>query len=85
MLTESDDDLKNCFNDCTDVNKAADKWLKILNNLIKKSFKKIRIKQQKMDPVLENLFESKESIRNKIDSLEKREDAEYRYSFPHKP
>lgn len=41
MLTESDDDLKNCFKDCTDVNKAADKWLKILNNLIKKSFKKV--------------------------------------------
>ena len=76
MHTESDDDLKNCFNDCTDVNKAADKWLKILNNLIKKSFKKVRIKQQKMNPNLENLFASKESIRNKIDSLEKREDAE---------
>ena len=44
MLTESNDDLRNCFDDCTDVNKAATKWLKILNNLIQKSFKKIRIK-----------------------------------------
>ena len=38
MQTESNDDLRNCFEDCTDVNKAANKWLKILNNLIRKSF-----------------------------------------------
>ena len=59
MLTESDKDLKDCFKDCTDVNADANRWLKILNNLIKKSFKKIRIKQQKMNPDLEKLFAEK--------------------------
>ena len=54
MLTERGKDLKNCFEDCSDVNKSANKWLKIVNNLIKKFFKKIRIKQQKMNPELEN-------------------------------
>ena len=76
MLTESDKDLKNCFKDCTDVNAAANRWLKILNSLIKKSFKKIRIKQQKMNPDLEKLFAEKESIRSKINNLENSEETE---------
>ena len=76
MLTESDKDLKDCFKDCTDVNAAANRWLKILNNLIKKSFKKIRIKQQKMNPDLEKLFAEKESIRSKINNLENSEETE---------
>ena len=76
MLTESNDDLKNCFDDCTDVNKAAIKWLKIPNNLIRKSFKKIRIKQEKVNPELENLFSTKESIRSKISEIEKKENAD---------
>ena len=40
MLTESDDELNNCFDNCTDLNKAANKWLKRLNFLIQKSFEK---------------------------------------------
>ena len=76
MLTESDTELRNCFTDCTDVNKTADKWLKILNKLIKKKFKKIRIKPQKMNPDLEKLFSEKESIRSKINILENSENVE---------
>ena len=74
MLTESDDDLKKCFDDCKDINEASTKWLKILNNLIKKSFKKIRIKKQKVNPELDNLFDEKESIKSKISELENKDD-----------
>ena len=74
MLTESDDDLKNCFVDCQDLNKSANKWLKRLNILIQKSFRKIRIKKQKVNPALQALFEQKESIRSQISELEKNEE-----------
>ena len=53
MLTESDEELNNCFDDCTDLNKATNKWLKRLNFLIQKSFKKMRIRKQKMNPNME--------------------------------
>ena len=74
MLTESNNDLVNCFDECSDLNMAANKWIKILNNLIQKSFKKIRIRKQKMDPVLSKLFDEKEQLRSKISDMENRDD-----------
>jgi hypothetical protein len=44
--------------------------------LITKSFKKIRIKQDKMNPDLENLFSIKESLRNKISEIENSDNAD---------
>ena len=73
MLTESNADLKQSFDNCSDLNQAANKWLKILNNLIHKSFRKIRIKKQKLSANLEALFTEKESLRSRITELENRE------------
>ena len=73
MLTESNDDLEKCFDECTDVNKAASKWMKVLNSLIKKCFRKIRIKKQKPNPILEKLFSEKENIRSQISELDSEE------------
>ena len=77
MLTESNDELRHCFDNCIDLNMSANKWLKILNTVIRKSFKKIRIKQQRMNPELENLFSMKESIRGKISEMESNENADF--------
>ena len=70
MLTESDEELRNCLDDCDDLNKGANQWMKRLNFLIQKSFRKIRIKKQKINPELKILFEEKESLRSKISELE---------------
>ena len=70
MLTESDDELGTCFDDCDDLNKAANKWMKRFNFLIQKSFRKIRIRKQKVNPELETLFKEKESLRTKISEIE---------------
>ena len=70
MLTESDEKLRNCLDDCDDLNKGANQWMKRLNFLIQKSFRKIRIKKQKINPELEIFFEEKESLRSKISELE---------------
>ena len=76
MLTESNDDLIQCFDKCDDLNLAANRWLKMVNNMIKKSFKKVRIKKQKINPELETLFAEKENIRIKISQLENEENAD---------
>ena len=76
MLTESNDDLIQCFDKCDDLNLAANRWLKMVNNMIKKSFKKVRIKKQKINPELETLFAEKENIRSKISQLENEENAD---------
>ena len=66
--TENNDDLLQCFTDSTeDFNTSCDKWMFILNNLIKKSFKRIRINHKKSPNLpLDNLFKLKESLKSKI-------------------
>ena len=64
MLTDSDDELGKCFDDCDDLNKAANKWMKRFNFLIQKSFRKIRIRKQKVNPELESLFKEKRIFKN---------------------
>ena len=44
--------------------------MKVLNSLIRKCFRKIRIKKQKTNPILEKLFSEKEKIRTQISELE---------------
>ena len=62
--TNDNEELKNCFEDSHEsINYACNKWMSILNNLIKKSFKKIRVKKQKTDPGLEKLFEEKQVLK----------------------
>ena len=45
-------------------------WMKLFNFLIQKSFRKIRIRKQKVNPELESLFKEKESLRTKISEIE---------------
>ena len=65
--TEANKDLENCFkNDEEDLEKSAIRWLKVLKNIIKTSFNKIRIKKKKMSPELDALFKQKETLKAKI-------------------
>ena len=66
-LTESDKDLNKCFDDENeDLEESSKRWLKLVNNIIKRAFRKIRIKKNKIAPELEILFQDKESIKIKI-------------------
>ena len=74
-LTENDEDLSRCFdNENEDLEESSKRWLKLVNNIIKRAFKKIRIKKNKIVPELELLFQQKESIKIKI---AERENDEY--------
>ena len=58
--------LLNCFEDADeDLNKACNKWFSILNSMIQKCFKRIRVKKQKIisNEDLEKLFEKKEILK----------------------
>ena len=62
--TDDNEDLRNCFNDRQeDINVACNKWLTILNNLIRKSFKRIRVNRKQKDGELEELFEKKQELK----------------------
>jgi hypothetical protein len=41
--TEDNQELLKCFEDVTDLNTASNKWLKTLNNIIRKCFRKVRL------------------------------------------
>ena len=70
--TSDNEKLRNCFDDKNeDLETSSKRWLNILNDLIKSSFKKIRIKKNKMKPELVKLFEKKEYLKLKISNLQK--------------
>ena len=48
------------------MNISCTRWLSILNTIIKKCFKKIRITKEKINPELEKLFEKKEELKTFI-------------------
>ena len=63
-VTDVNPDLKLCFeDDDEDFNEACNKWMSILNTSIKRCFRKIRIKKEKIDPELEALFQRKEKLK----------------------
>jgi hypothetical protein len=64
--TEYNEELLNCFEDFEDLDNACTKWLKLFNDIIKKSFKKIRISNTKNSDALNQLFAKKEVIKQKI-------------------
>ena len=57
-MTENCDELVECFNDAENINlnEAASKWLKTLNNILKMCFKKIRLNRYQKNEELEKLF-----------------------------
>ena len=67
--TENNKDLINCFNNVEDLNISANKWLKTLNMIIKKCFRKVRIGKPKSDD-LTKLFTEKELLREKMTATE---------------
>ena len=65
--TSDNHELRTCFDDDNeDLEKASSRWLKTLKTSIKKSFKKIRIKENRLNPELEKLFVTRETIMIKI-------------------
>ena len=57
QLTNNNDDLKHCFHDINeDLEKSSKRWLKILKNIIKVFFTKIRVQKKKISPELDLLF-----------------------------
>ena len=73
-LTETNHELLNCFDDeDEDLEISAKRWLQTLNRIIKRSFRKIRIKDNKITPELEILFQEKESVKIKIAEKENEE------------
>ena len=76
-LSENDEDLSKCFDDENeDLEESSKRWLKLVNSIIKRAFKKIRIKKNKIIPELELLFQDKESIKIKIAEKENDESFE---------
>ena len=57
-MTENCDELVECFNDAENINlnEAASKWLKTLNNILKMCFKKIMLNRYQKNEELEKLF-----------------------------
>ena len=61
--TENNVDLRFCFDDPDeDLNVSAERWLNILNGIIQKCFKRIRINGKKSMKELEDLFQKKEDL-----------------------
>ena len=73
------------FEEFDDLDKACNKWLKLFNDIIKKSFKKIRICNTKKSKALDQLYSKRKSIKQKlvdaenIDSLATLMDQEKKY------
>ena len=72
--TEQNDELLECFKNVVDFNAACKKWLKVFNNIIRKSFKKIRISKSKNSVDLDQMFAKKESIKQRIIEAEHSDD-----------
>ena len=60
-----------------DFNTSCNKWQSIVNNLIKKSFKRIKINHNKSPNLpLDNLLKLKESLKSKISECNSNDDLE---------
>ena len=71
-MTNDSEELRNCFkNDDDELEKCSVRWLKIMRNIIKCCFTKIRIKKNGLKPELQQLFKDKEYTVTQIANLEK--------------
>ena len=70
-ISEDNQHLNHCFDNTNeDIEESSKRWLKIVKNLIKYSFKKIRIRNNKISPKLEKLFQEKERLKSKLAEIE---------------
>ena len=66
-MTTNNDELEQCFNNPNeDLEVSSRKWLKAVNNVIKASFKKVRLKSTNIPCELEALFCEKENLTTMI-------------------
>ena len=67
-ITENCQELLECFDelDNTNLNEAASKWLKVLNNIIQKCFTKIRVNRERKNKDLDKLFSDREKEKERI-------------------
>ena len=68
-MTENCKELVDCFDDVENFDDAASKWLKVLNDIIRKCFKKIRVNRYKKNERLEKLFTEREEAKELIAKL----------------
>ena len=74
-MTESNTGLLECFLDeKEDLEVSSRRWLKTFNNLLHRSFKKVRKNKGKTNPELDVLFESKEKLKVILAEAENNED-----------
>ena len=69
-LTSQTDYLSSAFDQDDDINKSTERFLKRLNTIIYKSFRKVRI-TEKRDFTVEKLIEERKNLRNKNDEQSK--------------
>ena len=75
QITNNNDDLNHCFDDEDEaLENSSKRWLKLLKNIIKRSFRKIRMKKSKLKPELENLFQQKETLKSQLAEKVNQED-----------
>ena len=68
-MTSNNKELDTCFDTDEDIEIASKKWLKIFTNIIKSSFRKIRLKNQTVSPEIDKLFQKKEGLKEKLATL----------------
>ena len=71
IVTENDDELLQSFDDESDLNQSANKWLELVNKRIRKCFRKIRLGKSFKNKELEALFTKKEKLVTEINQAEK--------------
>jgi hypothetical protein len=75
--TETSEALRHCFDDEEeDIDVSSKRWLKIINDIIRVSFRKIRIGKHKVNPELEKLFQQKETAMDSLSKLELDDDVD---------
>ena len=63
-MTEDNEELLKCFDDEREnVNVSSKRWLKIFNNILHRSFKKVRICKNKNSTELDKLLEKREKFK----------------------
>ena len=75
LLTDKNPELADCFSDEEeDIDISSKRWLKIMNKIIGKSFRKIRLGKSKANPELETFFMKKENLMESLSKAESRDD-----------
>ena len=76
-ITSDNEQLRSCFNnEDEDIEISSKRWLRILKDIMKSCFKKIRVRKDKLKPELEYLFQQKEDIKIRLANAENSQDSD---------